>query len=75
MRELISTILHPTIEGIIFVPMLIAFRLASYATSWIPGKVGDFLWESYDDISEELSRQIYQAIRRTPSLWDIDIFK
>lgn len=75
MRELISTILHPTIEGIIFVPMLIMFRIASYITAWIPGKLGTFIWESYDDICEELSHQIYYAIHHTPCIWDIDIFK
>ena len=69
MRELISTILHPTVEGIIFVPMIISAEILEIPFVILPGGIAENIWMLIDDIKEALSDEIYRAIHRTPNLW------
>lgn len=80
--EIIRFFAHPTFEGMVFVPMFILHNLAANmfaACSYIPvkciNKFCTFLWEQFDDLRVELSRQHLAAIHRTPCLWSISIFK
>lgn len=69
MRELISTILHPTVEGIIFVPMILSADLLSIPFAILPGRIAEAIWMLIDDVRDALSDEIYRAIRRTPNFW------
>lgn len=69
MRELISTILHPTVEGIIFVPMIISAEILAIPFVLLPGRIAEEIWMLIDDIREALSEEVYRAIRRTPNFW------
>lgn len=80
--EIIRFFAHPTFEGMVFVPMFILYNFAANmfaACSYIPvkciNKFCTFLWEQFDDLRVELSRQHMAAIHRTPCLWSISIFK
>ena len=80
--EIIRFFIHPTIEGLIYVPLFIIYNFVANlfaACSYIPLKgfntVCGFLWEQFDDIRVELSRQHLISIRSHKNLWDIEIFK
>jgi len=80
--EIIRFIIHPTFEGIVYVPLFIVYNFAANmfaAGSYIPlkhvNKFCIFLWEQFDSTRVELSRQHLAAIHRTPCLWSISIFK
>lgn len=80
--EIIRFLAHPTFEGMVYVPMFILHNFAANlfaAASYIPlryiNTICIFLWELFDSIRVELSRQHRAAIRRTPCLWSISIFK
>ena len=79
MKELISTILHPTVEGLIFLPMILSCEIIEMIFAIIPGKIAAWIWLQADDIHEALSEQVYIAIHKTPNLWSgewlNDIFK
>lgn len=69
MRELISTIIHPTVEGIVFLPMILSCELVEMIFAIIPGKIAAWIWLQADDIHEALAEEVYKAISRTPNLW------
>lgn len=80
--EIIRFLLHPTFEGVIYVPLFILYNFAANlfaAASYIPlrgfSAVCEFIWEQFDDVRVELSRQHLIAIKSHKSLWDIEIFK
>lgn len=80
--EMIRFFAHPTFEGAVYVPMFILYNFAANmfaAGSYIPLKyfntACEFLWEQFDSVRVELSRQHLAAIHRTPCLWSISIFK
>lgn len=80
--EIIRFLAHPTFEGMVYVPMFIMYNFAANmfaAASYIPlrgfSAICIFLWELFDSIRVELSRQHLIAIRSHKNLWDIEIFK
>lgn len=80
--EILRFFMHPTIEGIVYVPMFIVYNFVANlfaAASYIPlrgfSAVCEFIWEQFDDVRVELSRQHLIAIRSHKNLWDIEIFK
>ena len=80
--EIIRFLMHPTFEGVIYVPLFIVYNFVANmfaAGSYIPLRgfniICEFLWEQFDDIRVELSRQHLIAIRSHKNLWDIEIFK
>lgn len=80
--EIIRFFMHPTFEGMVFVPMFILYNFAANlfaACSYIPipyfNTGCEILWEQFDSIRIELSRQHRIAIRSHKNLWDIEIFK
>lgn len=80
--EIIRFLLHPTFEGLIYIPLFILYNFMANmfaACSYIPlrgfSAVCEFIWEQFDDVRVELSRQHLAAIHRTSCLWKIEIFK
>lgn len=80
--EIIRFFMHPTFEGVVYVPMFILYNFAANmfaAASYIPvksiNKFCIFLWEEFDSLRVELSRQHLIAIRSHKNLWNIEIFK
>lgn len=75
MRVLIATILRPTMKGIIYTPLALLYSFYSLMFSIIPGKFGDFLWYTCEDVLDVLTEETFKEIKNTRCLWDIEIFK
>ena len=75
MRVLVWTIQHPTVEGIIFTPIILWWELMQVLFSLIPGRVGTFLWDMTDDVIIAITLEVKNAIRRTPNIWEYKFFK
>lgn len=80
--EIIRFFMHPTFEGAIYVPLFIIYNFMANmfaAGSYIPlrgfSAVCEFIWEQFDDVRVELSRQHLIAIRSHKNLWEVKIFK
>ena len=72
--EIIRFILHPTIQGLIYVPMFLVFNAVGNISALIPGKIGFAIWDNFDDIRHGLMWAHWDAIKRYPCLWDIKFF-
>lgn len=75
MRELISTILHPTVQGLVFVPMIILYEILAGIFAWVPGKFGDWIWDFLIDIKDAMSYEVYKAISETKCFWTGEWFE
>lgn len=80
--EIIRFLLHPTFEGLIYIPLFILYNFMANmfaACSYIPlrgfSAVCEFIWEQFDDMRVELSRQHLIAIKSHKNLWEVKIFK
>jgi len=75
MKTIISIFRRPTLEGVIMLPLLIVFNIATIVAAIIPGKIGFAIWDLYDSIVIAISDFINDSIENGPCLWDIKFFE
>lgn len=75
LAEIIRFLLKPTIAGLIYLPLILVYNMASNITYFIPGKFGLIIWDIYDSAYRELCYCHMQAIKNDPCLWDIKLWR